>query len=1106
MKIQKLHIFNIASIEDATIDFTAEPLASSDVFVIAGKTGAGKSTILDSISLALYNTTPRLHAAMNTRVENNSDNLTLNDPRQLMRRDTGEASITLDFEGIDGMNYRAYWHVQRGKNKKAGQALDTVDWSLCCMSDGNRAVTGKGTKTQEVEAAIKKAVGLEFDQFCRTTMLAQGEFTRFLKSSEKEKSEILAKITRLTDYAEIGKKIYEIEVEKEKAYNAAKQAAGDTGLTEQEILELTDGITELKTQLAQVKADKETADTKKAWLQIESQIAAKNLEISKHKEVLDGPDYKQKCQDIADWDASINARQQMGTESSEQMNSDAQDVLLGQYRKDCTIILGAREALRLAVEANNDRKAEIEAYLDSASGHKDEYTQASVLTEALERIAQDRAEMKGARDQAADLERKINGVLKTNLTEAEGNLANATSISGLLTKAEDVLKAQRAVARFHKAEEAYREKGEQLEVLKSIIEALNGKLEEYKGKIATQEGIVETCRKAYDKQKDTVEDWAKAMRSKLSSGEIDECPVCGQKVLNRVFKEDMLSALYDSAREEFESADKALQTLRNESGVVLSEKTGKQSSYETQKADYDKDASVKDAKADADLACTAVGLSMTEPQLDEALSTRLGEHCSKLADLGCTIERKDDVTDALDSVAFLKKKYSEKKLESLRKQVEDARNARNDAITKKSGLEGTQTALKSGLDSDIDKVKKVIAQELWDADPKGYAENTLGPAAKKYDAAVKELDDLSKDTSADKLSGLKSTISQIHGIFPEWKDDKPEETAMIENAQNEAVTLFANIKAANGEKERAAKAASEAGKAVDSFIAANPTFSRERLSVLEDLDNIDDIRQEVKAEEEKQVELQSGLNELESQRDKLTKPELAGGDTIEQLESVIKVADEQTIPSLNQQIGAKQKTLDDDEKKKSGLAALEAARDAAREDYDEWRLISSVLGDKEGQKFQMIAQSFILGDLLNSANKYLKEKKLAERYTLKAVPKTLHISIEDAYQGYATRSSDSLSGGESFLVSLALALALAEIGDGLGVDTLFIDEGFGSLSGAPLIRAINVLKGLHHTNNGRHIGVISHIDEVKANIPIQIQVEQGEESSSSTIKVVPKVG
>ena len=85
MKIQRLHIYNIASIVDATIDFTAQPLCDSDVYLITGDTGAGKTTILDSICLALFNNTPRLNKGKLTKVKNDIDNLTLKDPRLLMR-------------------------------------------------------------------------------------------------------------------------------------------------------------------------------------------------------------------------------------------------------------------------------------------------------------------------------------------------------------------------------------------------------------------------------------------------------------------------------------------------------------------------------------------------------------------------------------------------------------------------------------------------------------------------------------------------------------------------------------------------------------------------------------------------------------------------------------------------------------------------------------------------------------------------------------------------------------------------------------------------------------------------------------------------------------
>jgi exonuclease SbcC len=122
---------------------------------------------------------------------------------------------------------------------------------------------------------------------------------------------------------------------------------------------------------------------------------------------------------------------------------------------------------------------------------------------------------------------------------------------------------------------------------------------------------------------------------------------------------------------------------------------------------------------------------------------------------------------------------------------------------------------------------------------------------------------------------------------------------------------------------------------------------------------------------------------------------------------------------------------------------------------------------------------------------------------LHAVPgQELIILVEDAYQGGVRRPASTISGGESFLVSLALALALSEIGQSLKVETLFIDEGFGTLSGEPLYKAIETLESLHASNN-RQVCAISHREEVKEKIPVQIQVNQNPQSSSSTIDIVP---
>ena len=105
MKFQKLTIHNIASIEDAVIDFEAQPLADSEVFLITGKTGAGKSTILDAICLALYADTPRLYSTKMQGVTMDAEKeVKIDDPRQLMRRNTTEAYVSLTFIGSNGVS------------------------------------------------------------------------------------------------------------------------------------------------------------------------------------------------------------------------------------------------------------------------------------------------------------------------------------------------------------------------------------------------------------------------------------------------------------------------------------------------------------------------------------------------------------------------------------------------------------------------------------------------------------------------------------------------------------------------------------------------------------------------------------------------------------------------------------------------------------------------------------------------------------------------------------------------------------------------------------------------------------------------------------------
>jgi exonuclease SbcC len=152
-----------------------------------------------------------------------------------------------------------------------------------------------------------------------------------------------------------------------------------------------------------------------------------------------------------------------------------------------------------------------------------------------------------------------------------------------------------------------------------------------------------------------------------------------------------------------------------------------------------------------------------------------------------------------------------------------------------------------------------------------------------------------------------------------------------------------------------------------------------------------------------------------------------------------------------------------------------------------------LIGSADGKKFKAIAQEFTLEYLVALANNYLQN--ISDRYLL--IPKPdLQLSISDAYQSGSERSVSTLSGGESFLVSLSLALGLSDMaGNRTHIGSLFIDEGFGTLDPETLDVAISALENLQHSRN-KSIGIISHVEALKERITTQIEVVKGKSGRS----------
>jgi len=207
VKILRIGGKNLASLAgEFAVDFESEPLASSGLFAISGPTGAGKSTLLDALCLALYDATPRLLKARsgNQVPDVGADTVQAHDRRTLLRRGAAEGYAEVDFIGNDGIAYRARWSVRRSYNKASG-ALQGVNMSLHKLPE----LAPLGNTKTETLVEIEKRIGLSFEQFTRSVLLAQNEFSAFLRTDDNERGELLETLTGSAVYSEISRRAFE---------------------------------------------------------------------------------------------------------------------------------------------------------------------------------------------------------------------------------------------------------------------------------------------------------------------------------------------------------------------------------------------------------------------------------------------------------------------------------------------------------------------------------------------------------------------------------------------------------------------------------------------------------------------------------------------------------------------------------------------------------------------------------------------------------------------------------------------------------------------------------------------------------------------------------
>ncbi|WP_027252988.1 AAA family ATPase [Photobacterium halotolerans] len=255
MKILALRGENLASLQTQfEIDFATGRLGEAGLFAITGKTGAGKSSLLDAICLALYDRIPRLQSNKKNDAEigrgDDENRIRANDVRSILSRGKAEAFSEVDFQANDGSRWRARWQVRRARGNAAGRVQPSEQW-LENLESGQRFAG----KKQEVQVEIERLIGLTFEQFRRAVMLPQGEFAAFLKAAADERASLLERMTGGEIYGRLSVAAYERAREEKLKLHQLQDKLGDIALlSDDEKQALNAQIAALKTQLAELDA------------------------------------------------------------------------------------------------------------------------------------------------------------------------------------------------------------------------------------------------------------------------------------------------------------------------------------------------------------------------------------------------------------------------------------------------------------------------------------------------------------------------------------------------------------------------------------------------------------------------------------------------------------------------------------------------------------------------------------------------------------------------------------------------------------------------------------------------------------------------------------
>ena len=1170
MKILSVSLHNIASIEGPfTLNLEAEPLKSVGLFAITGATGAGKSTILDAICLALYNDTPRLATTKNSvAIADGSAEVQVNNVKNLLRKGAISGYAKVVFQAVDGKTYEAEWQVRRAYNKLSG-AIQPETLQLTCLTDNQLIAENRKTLVLE---KIKECVGLTFDEFTKSVILAQGDFTSFLKANDDKRSDILEKLTGTEIYTRISKQVYELNKQhKNELQLLEKQLENIVFLTEEERSALTEQLTADEERLKTLQALLATLKEQQQWFENQKlytqqwQEAVANKEKAEQEKTSQAERFGElaiieQLQAIKgdilteqrEKELLATAQQHLKEATTEKERLTADKAKVSEQKllteNDLATAKKAYEIAKPAIAKAKEfdvRLAELtqifeqkqqqqEAKESALQAKKESLEKVSEHIQKGERYIQQEEQWLNTHPDEAQLYRnalwlkqlveeqqQLNEKLTAHsqaeerLTQQLNELKAQYPIQALpSTDMETLAKQQKAYLTALQVYQADREiakhikqytdakvQGEALlqemqNAQSQILETLQRLKAE---KIATQIAC-DTAERIYQRaQIENTKDVA-FLREHLVEGEA--CPVCGSIHHPNAHKA-VAEHLIDTVQQEFLTAKKQLETLTKEVITKETEFKELQKRIESQTAQNVERTDLWQQENER-LSQSVYYTTYPSVKIEAYITDKIAKTEHLLAEnerLFEVLNRLKSLTDELNTLAKdaenyeqQQQKYSQQ-LQSL--QLSDAWltlwktdivQFQNQITTAKTDWEAHSAC--------IEKYKKRLAELTQERTELASSQQVLRQELTELTVAIdKEQAQLQmlKEERARLLEG-----KSVQVIEESYQQQLERLTTLLEQTQQQYNAILLEMTANEKTLETLAMQQQQS----QAHIAEATHKIEEWLTAYKPA-QIEHIRRKMQEWANRSHEwLQSERQALQSLNDRIAQYNTIANEKQQALETLkekrpLNFTEEDIVQQLAEQT-AEEDTLRDavvtqksrllnDEQQRAIAVELHTAKEEKEKLAHRWSLLNDLIGSSTGNAFRKYAQEYTLDMLLQYAN--VQMRYLNRRYTLQRIPNSLSLQVIDNDMGAEVRSVYSLSGGESFLVSLALALALSSLSSTkMNVETLFIDEGFGSLDSETLSVALDALESLQ--NQGKKVGVISHVQEMVERIAVKVVVQK----------------